>query len=560
MTPQLLITGALPFALLIAALLAVPLALGLLRLYRRSVLAGMDERSGRGEPPPRRTAAMPPPPLSVAWLTPGSPCPPAGPALQHALRAPWRAAAVLAAGGAVYGAAMALAAMTGSGIAPRPMNTTIFALAYAWPALLALAMRLVDRRQRLALFGGYAAVYLGLWALAPRIDDSGSALVDGLVVWTSTNLLPTVLVAVVGWRRVRAVGPLVLAFLVLGVAGATALVQALQVHEPLLRAVSSVAFAAGLGGGATFWLLLGLGLAGAGLLAMPLLKALARRYEAGAFSEAQLSVDALWLVFAVAQGAVMAFNAPAWALSGLGAWLLARGVMALLWRRLPASPAPAQRLLLLRVFALGDRSQRFFERLRRHWLPLAPVSMIAGPDLVTSTVEPHEFMAFVGGRLSRQFVHDAADLERRVAAFDTRPAPDGLHRVEELFCRADTWQMAMQRLADDSAAVLMDLRGFGPGRDGCRYEIGRLLDTVPLSRVLLLVDGTTREDHLRATVDQLWAEAAADSPNRHAGVTLRVLSIDEPTQDTLHTMLAHLLAGPAAPAASAELQRPARRA
>ena len=232
MTPQLLITGALPFALLIAALLAVPLALGLLRLYRRSVLAGMSERSGRAEPPPRRALAAPPPPLSVVWLTPASPQPSPSAAFTHALRAPTRAAAVLAAGGMVYGLAMALASLVGSHIEPRPISTAILALAYAWPALLALAMLRADRRQRLALFGGYALVYLGSWAVAPRIDDSGSALVDGLVVWASTNLLPTVLVAVVGWRRVRAVGPLVLAFLVLGVAGAIALVQLLQAHEP----------------------------------------------------------------------------------------------------------------------------------------------------------------------------------------------------------------------------------------------------------------------------------------------------------------------------------------
>lgn len=552
MTPQLLITGAVPFALLIAALLAVPLALGLLRLYRRSVVAGMVERSGHGQASRPPAAAAPPPPLTVAWLTPASPRPSPSAAFVHAVRAPARAAGVLGAGGMVYGLAMALAFLVGSHIAPRPMNTAIFALAYAWPALLALAMLRADRRQRLVLFGGYALAYLGLWAAAPRIDDSGSALADGGVVWASTNLLPTVLVAVVGWRRVRAVGPLVLAFLVLGVAGATALVQALQMHEPLLHAVISVAFAAGFSGRATFWLLLGLGLTGAGLLAMPLLKALARRYEARAFSETQLSIDALWLVFAVAQGVSLAFNAPAWALAGLGAWLLARGVMALLWRLQPASPAPQQRLLLLRVFALGDRSQRFFERLRRHWLPLAPVWMIAGPDLVTSTVEPHEFMAFVGGGLSREFVADAEDLDRRVAAFDPRPAPDGLHRVEELFCRADTWQMAMQRLADGSAAALMDLRGFEPGRDGCRYEIGRLLDTVPLSRVLLLVDSTTREAHLRTSVAELWADVAAGSPNRHPGVSLRVMCIGEPTQAQMHAVLAHLLGSQAVRAASTD--------
>ena len=57
-------------------------------------------------------------------------------------------------------------------------------------------------------------------------------------------------------------------------------------------------------------------------------------------------------------------------------------------------------LLLLRVFALGHRSERLFDALSKRWLRAGSISMIAGPDLVTSTVEPHEFLDFINVRTS----------------------------------------------------------------------------------------------------------------------------------------------------------------
>ena len=96
--------------------------------------------------------------------------------------------------------------------------------------------------------------------------------------------------------------------------------------------------------------------------------------------------------------------------------------------------APEPGLLLLRVFALGARSERLFDAFGKRWLRIGNIDMIAGPDLATTAVEPHEFLDFVGGRLSRAFVHDEADLARRHAARALGPDPDekapGLGRPE----------------------------------------------------------------------------------------------------------------------------------
>ena len=67
--------------------------------------------------------------------------------------------------------------------------------------------------------------------------------------------------------------------------------------------------------------------------------------------------------------------------------------------------------------------------LSKRWLRVGSISMIAGPDLVTSTVEPHEFLDFVGGDLSRQFVRGGDDLERRLREMAHGPDPDGRYRV-----------------------------------------------------------------------------------------------------------------------------------
>jgi hypothetical protein len=54
----------------------------------------------------------------------------------------------------------------------------------------------------------------------------------------------------------------------------------------------------------------------------------------------------------------------------------------------PNSPS----LLLLRVFSLGKRSEQLFDAVSTHWRYLGKIHLIAGPDLATTTIEPHEFM------------------------------------------------------------------------------------------------------------------------------------------------------------------------
>jgi hypothetical protein len=137
--------------------------------------------------------------------------------------------------------------------------------------------------------------------------------------------------------------------------------------------------------------------------------------------------------------------------------------------------------------------------------------MIAGPDLATSTVEPHEFLDFIAGRLQRRFIGSPAALEQRLAETDFRRDPDGRYRKSSFFCHDDTWKMVVHRLARDSDAVL---RGFTEKARGCIYEISELLDAVPLERIVFVIDRTSNEISLAQVFSNSWAKLGVTSPNR----------------------------------------------
>ncbi|MDO8847099.1 MAG: hypothetical protein Q7W51_01750 [Coriobacteriia bacterium] len=179
-------------------------------------------------------------------------------------------------------------------------------------------------------------------------------------------------------------------------------------------------------------------------------------------------------------------------------------------------------------FALRRRSELLFDYLSRVWLHVGAVHMIAGPDLVTATVSPPEFLVFLSGRMSRRFIHDSIDLGAYLSGLDLAPDPDGRYRVNQLFCRDNVWRDAMRGLAGVSAAVLMDLRGFTPANRGCAYEIGELLQGVPLGRVVFAVDGTTDRLFLDALFEEIRTGLPVESPNAWPGsIASRIVSVDD---------------------------------
>ena len=172
--------------------------------------------------------------------------------------------------------------------------------------------------------------------------------------------------------------------------------------------------------------------------------------------------------------------------------------------RSAAVPENSSKFLLLRVFSLDKRTEHLFDALAKHWRHIGSLPLIVGPDLATTTVEPHEIFDFLSGKLARRFIDGLDTLNRRISEMDVEPDGDGRFRVHDFFCHEDAWKMTLSRLVGDTDAVRMDLRGFSQQNRGVTFEIDELINVVPLEHVVFVIDGTTDDRFLRQTLEESW--------------------------------------------------------
>ncbi|HXG79847.1 MAG TPA: hypothetical protein VNJ31_10990, partial [Methyloceanibacter sp.] len=246
------------------------------------------------------------------------------------------------------------------------------------------------------------------------------------------------------------------------------------------------------------------------------LRGLGSLYRRRLISDQSVIVDSLWFLFTMTSAVDFAFFGLSWFLAPFACFAVYKVVASLGFRLLNqrSRNASLPSLLLLRVFSLGRRSARLFGNFGKLWRHEGGIRLIAGPDLATSTIEPHEFLDFLSGKLDRRFISGPETLKQRFAEEEPYPDFDGRTRVADFFCHDDAWRMVLKRLARESDAVLMDLRGFTAQSRGCVFEIEELLNVVPLDRVVLVVDETTDLAFLRETLERGWACLTEESPNR----------------------------------------------
>ena len=533
------LTGQLSAVLLVAPALALLASLALLGLYRRAVLRSMSARAGS---PRTARSEVPSPPGQPAREPPVADAVPAEALFRSVRREPWRAAAVYAVAGSCYAAVMAAAYIAAWGIGFSPLRFLFLAWSFVWPIVLSVNLVAAStRRVRLATASAYFIVLaaLGATAIAASPEFGWGQVV---VLWLINNGLASVLLLAFLNRKVRAVGPLVLILTIFAVTGSVVVIAVAASSDAVLRSIVSLGLSLGLSGPDIFILLHLAGFAAFGLLGVPVLLWLRNRYEQKMMSDQSIALDAIWLLFGIAQSIFVVFEGPAWILSGLVAFAVYRVVawagFSLLDRERSPSRKASTTLLLLRVFSLGRRSEKLFDALTKHWRYVGSVRLIAGPDLATTTIEPHEFLDFMGGRLARRFIDGPQTLRLRLSEEDDEPDRDGRFRVNDYFCHEDTWRMVLSRLAGGSDAVLMDLRGFSPQNAGCVYEINELINLVPLEKVVFVVDGTTDEDFLRLTARESWERIRPTSPNRSSSPEqLPLLRLEGSGGDELRALL-----------------------
>lgn len=523
LTPQVLTTSML-LVIAVSTILSLLISALVLAAYRRRVLGAMVQRAGESAAPEPEAS-----PSADGVVDFAPPSPPAGAARYERV--------LLAARGAAWrielgGLAFALVIASAGCVAfARLPTATLFALALwiaGWPTVLALILATPPSQHlRLGAVAGYFALFVvgaGLSEVAMLWSDTSYlnhiAPPQMLAYWLIANGPPTVLLWLFVNRRVRAIGPLVLGF-------ATALASGLMAASLLLltpaggRWLELAAHQTGQSTLATLATVAILTLLVAGLLGWRFLKWVRSAYLRKQVNDRSLTLDALGLLFASWYAMALALAGLGWVLAGVLAF--AAGKMTMRWagRRFGggSSPVPPRGLVFLRVFSPGARSDRLFDAVARYWRYIGSIDLITGPDIAHSTVQPHQLLDFLTGRLATHFVASAGTLDERMRQRDTAPDRDGWFRVNNFFCHADTWERALPRLVQGGAVVLMDLRNFSADNAGCVHELQHLVGYVPLQRCVLVVDDTTDQAFLRQTLEAAWQAMPAQSPNRSALVS-----------------------------------------
>lgn len=474
---------------LVAALLALPITLLLLRLYRRSILRLMNLR-GRGESGPSAN------PLTTVVTRDGSVEASEGTsAIKAVVR---RNMVVVVAVSLLFGAAYALLLLLRNDIDVSVYRLGYFMILYAWPGVIGVWVVTAGRRMWVC---GSLAIYLAALLAIGLIGGGG--VVETLIPWLWA-LLPTAAVVAFLARPFRGVGPIVLGTMMVGIVGSQVFASTVIGSEGLLDLWIDLFFAAGVTDAVVmFW---GLDLVGfllACAVAVAVARLLAGWYSRGGFSDHMLLLGSVFLVFAMDQSlAASPTDAVTFGL-GLGIYAVMGGLSFLAYRLAHSTTARPTSLLLLRVFSPNGVRQPLLDRVTARWRHLGPVRLIAAPDLAVATVEPDEFLVFVFGKLRRLFIDTTEALERRRRSLRLRPDPDGRFRVDEFFCFDNTWRPSVATLLGHTDAVLMDLRGFGPGNDGCIAEIRMLASGHAMPRTVLLVDSSTDRSLLDAELSHL---------------------------------------------------------
>jgi hypothetical protein len=533
--PELLFTGVLPLILILAAILTALASFFLLQLYRRSVLKKMGQRiRGASVHPTEELASeksiLPTvPPLSFASISESFPTPMTTNAqsLYTTLRStPWRFTLIYLLGGLGYGIVMALSFLTSAQVGMTMFNF-LFALSlFAWPiAITAFLISTTSKFSQWTALIIYLVISLAIILLtaAPKWPIVWNMI--RVWVWEGIQIV-FVLVAFLN-RRTRAVAPLIMTFAIFAMTGIViALVYGIDPMAGFLFSghwlaniflMVSRAFGPKAIAPITFILLGSIGVIVFGVVGWSIIRIIRRLYLTKRISDQSLYIDSIWFIFAIIQSIQMVFEGPWWMLAGLVAFIVYKivtGVGFSVVRKKLESSENVPQLLILRVFSLGRKSEMLYNIVTRSWRYAGNALFITGPDLVAATVEPHDFLEYLSGRLSNRFIDSQETLHQRMAEMDLAPDPDGRFRIKDFFCYDDTWKMALSRLVHESEVILMDLRSFSAKNAGCKFEIAELINHIPLDRVIFVIDKTTDEKFMRQTMVEAWKTMQPSSPNR----------------------------------------------
>ena len=328
-----------------------------LRVVRRSML-----RPVAGTAPPgdeaslaSRTFPVPADPPSQR-LEIASVANPARDAIRAAWRGPWVAVAVHVAAGLAYALVVTLvwAWLADAGM-PGKESCCSHCFSSGRMVIVVGLIATVSWRAMSVVVLIYAALFLV--GVAWLTHGTGITLTQIALNWWNLNGIGTLLVLGFLARPIKAMGPIVVALMMAATAGVfwmADLMSNQSVVEWIALIATNLGFSGNVGGVVAGLIMFGLAALAAVLVGYIALRGIGWLYKAQWISDQSIQIDAVWLIFAIVQAPTQQ------PLAGLAAFLIYELVARLglhLFCPGNVSDSRPYRLLLLRVFSLGARSE-----------------------------------------------------------------------------------------------------------------------------------------------------------------------------------------------------------
>jgi pSer/pThr/pTyr-binding forkhead associated (FHA) protein len=103
----------------------------------------------------------------------------------------------------------------------------------------------------------------------------------------------------------------------------------------------------------------------------------------------------------------------------------------------------------------------------------------------------------------------------------------GSYPVRALLCHGAFWKAAVDMLLDRADLVALDLSGFTPENLGTSYELQRVVDRVPIDRVVFLADPRSNQKFVIGQLQAAWSQMTAESPNAGPGAKLALVVVTD---------------------------------
>jgi hypothetical protein len=89
----------------------------------------------------------------------------------------------------------------------------------------------------------------------------------------------------------------------------------------------------------------------------------------------------------------------------------------------------------------------------------------------------------------------------------------GSYPPRTFLCHGNIWKTSVDMLLDRADLVVLDLSGMIPANAGVRYEVQRVIDRIPIERVIFLADRRSDRDYLHTEIGRAWSHMGPGSPN-----------------------------------------------